>query len=92
MTCVTLSLYHPWSDSTSPMLCSKDRSRESCVICYLWKTLTASQVRKACPYARVVKGNQMVGKAESKVAMMGISIFPGPYCMGFGNQMLKHYP
>lgn len=79
MTCVTLSSPRPWSDSTSPMPCSKDRRETSCVTRYLWKTPTASQVRKARHFVRLVK---------EKVAVKGINIFPCPYCMGLGSPEL----
>lgn len=93
MTCVTLSLPRPWSDSTSPVPRSQGRSGGSWGICYRWRTLTASQVRRTRCRARVVKGNQVVGRAESEVAVKGITIFPGPYCTGLGKSELhKHQP
>lgn len=93
MMLVTLRLHPPWSGSTSPMPCSKDGVGMSCVTCYLWKTLTASQVTTACHCMRVVMGNEVVGEAECKIAVKVIIMFPCLCCVGLGSPELhEHQP
>lgn len=93
MMLVTLRSHPPWSGSTSPMPCSKDGVGMSCVTCYLWKTLTASQVTTACHCMRVVMGNEVVGEAEYKIAVKVIIMFPCLCCVGLGSPELhEHQP